>query len=64
MRKLLGSAALAALLACGAVSSANAMVTADAVIKTYADIAHAGYEDSLIWIGRIILDNWCLGYNY
>ncbi|MCP5083938.1 MAG: peptidase [Alphaproteobacteria bacterium] len=48
MRKLLGSATLAALLACGAVGPASAIVTADAVIKTYADIAHAGYEDSLI----------------
>ncbi len=47
MRKLLGSAAVAALLAFGAVNPASATVTAEAVIKTYADIAHAGYEDSL-----------------
>lgn len=47
MRRLLGSAAVAALLAFGAVNPASATVTAEAVIKTYADIAHAGYEDSL-----------------
>ena len=47
MKKLLGSAALAALLAIGSFAPASASATAEAVIKTYADIAQAGYEDSL-----------------
>ncbi len=47
MRKLLGSAALAALLAFCALGPAQAGVTAETVVKTYADIAQAKYEDSL-----------------
>lgn len=45
MKKLLGSAALAALLAFG--SSVPATVNAEAVVKSYADIAQPGYEGSL-----------------
>ncbi len=47
MKKLFGSAALAALLAFAPLQDAQAMVSADAVVKTYADIALAKYEDSL-----------------
>ncbi|MEM1198782.1 MAG: imelysin family protein [Pseudomonadota bacterium] len=47
MKKLLGSAAIAALLAFAPVQQSQAMVSADAVVKTYADIALAKYEDSL-----------------
>lgn len=47
MRKRLGSAALVALLATGSVAPAHAGATAEAVVKTYADIAQAKYEDSL-----------------
>lgn len=47
MRKLLGSAALAALLAVSALGPAQAGVTAEAVVKTYADIAQTKYGDSL-----------------
>ena len=47
MKKLLGTAALAAMMAFGAIGSANAMVTAEAVVKNYSDIALAKYEDSL-----------------
>lgn len=47
MKKLFGSAAIAALLAFAPMQHAQAMVSADAVVKTYADIALAKYEDSL-----------------
>lgn len=47
MKKLLGSAALAALLAFSTFGTAQGAVTAEAVMKNYADIALAKYEDSL-----------------
>lgn len=48
MKKLFGSAAIAALLAFAPMQQAQAMVSAEAVVKTYADIALAKYEDSLM----------------
>ena len=47
MKKFLATTAVAALLAWTQVGPADASVTAKDVLKTYSDIALAGYEDSL-----------------
>lgn len=48
MKKFLALTSLAAMLAFAPSPSAVAATTADAVLGTYGNIAHAGYEDSLI----------------
>ncbi len=47
MRKLLTTAALAAIIACSGVDTVRASATPEAVIQNYSDIALAIYEDSL-----------------